>query len=100
MSKHGLGLADIVANVNFFSKVAVDDDGKMAFVPNHASAGNSVDLRTEMNVLLVLANCPHPMNPATEYPVCRVHVEILPSEAPGLMIFAETSARSADAPSR
>lgn len=83
LSKHGLGLADIVANVNFFSKVAVDDDGKMAFVPNHASAGDYVDLRTEMNVLLVLANCPHPMNPATEYPVCRVQVEIFPAEVPG-----------------
>lgn len=83
LSKHGLGLADIVANVNFFSKVAVDDDGKMAFVPNHASAGDFLDLRTEMNVLLVLANCPHPMNPAIEYPVGRVQVEILPSEAPG-----------------
>lgn len=83
LSKHGLGLADIVANVNFFSKVAVDDEGKMAFVPNHASVGDAIELRTEMNVLLVLANCPHPMNPATEYPVCRVQVEILPSEAPG-----------------
>lgn len=83
LSKHGLGLADIVANVNFFSKVAVDDDGKMAFLPNHASAGDSVDLRTEMNVLLVLANCPHPMNPATGYPACRVQVEIFPTEAPG-----------------
>lgn len=83
LSKHGLGLADIVANVNFFSKVAVDDDGKMAFVPDHASAGDSIDLRTEMNLLLVLANCPHPMNPATEYPVCRVQVEIFPTEAPG-----------------
>ncbi len=83
LSKHGLGLADIVANVNIYSKVAVDDDGKMAFVPDHASAGDYIDLRTEMNLLLVLANCPHPMNPATDYPVCRVQVEIFPSEAPG-----------------
>lgn len=83
LSKHGLGLADIVANVNFFSKVVVDDDGRMAFVPDHAAAGDYVDLRTEMNVLLVLANCPHPMNPATEYPASRVQVEIFPTEAPG-----------------
>lgn len=83
LSKHGLGLADIVANVNFFSKVAVDDDGRMAFVPDHAAAGDYVDLRTEMNVLLVLANCPHPMSPATEYPARRVQVEIFPAAAPG-----------------
>ena len=27
LTKHGLGLADIVANVNFFSKIVVDDEG-------------------------------------------------------------------------
>ena len=39
LTKHGLGLADIVANVNFFSKVIVDDEGRMQFVPDHCPAG-------------------------------------------------------------
>lgn len=83
LAKHGLGLRDIVANVNFFSKVAVDDEGRMAFVEDHCPKGASVSLRTEMDVLVVLANCPHPLAPAGEYPKVPVELEILPAESPG-----------------
>lgn len=83
LSKHGMGLADIVANVNFFSKVVVDDEGRMAFAPHHCPAGARVGLRTEMDILLVLANCPHPLAPSGEYPRSRVEVEIFPSDPPG-----------------
>lgn len=82
LTKHGLGLRDIVANVNFFSKVVVGDDGTMTWEANHAKEGASVMLRTEMNVLLVLANCPHPMAVAGEYPFRRVQVEVLQGSAP------------------
>ncbi len=82
LSKHGLGLADIVANVNFFSKVTVDDEGKMTYVPEAAPAGASIELRTEMEILLVLANCPHPMAPRGEYPFAGVRLEILPGTPP------------------
>lgn len=83
LSKHGMGLADIVANVNFFSKVVVDAEGRMAFAPHHCPAGARVGLRTEMDILLVLANCPHPLAPSGEYPRARVEVEIFPSDPPG-----------------
>jgi len=82
LSKHGLGLRDIVANVNFFSKVIVDDDGRMVFDAEHCVKGASVSLRTEMNVLLVLANCPHPMHRGDAYPSRSVKVEILPASPP------------------
>lgn len=83
LGKHGLGLRDIVANVNFFSKVTVDDDGVMHFVADHCPAGASITLRTETDVLVVLANCPHPMHPGGEYPRVPVRVEISEAEAPG-----------------
>jgi urea carboxylase-associated protein 2 len=82
LTKHGLGLADIVANVNFFSKVVVDDEGRMQFVPNHCPAGARIGLRTEMDVLFVLANCPHPLAPAGDYPRARVEIEIFPCDRP------------------
>lgn len=83
LGKHGLGLRDIVANVNFFSKVAVDDDGLMQFVAEHCPSGASVTLRTETDVLVVLANCPHPMHPGGEYPRVPVRIEVGEAEAPG-----------------
>ena len=83
LTKHGLGLADIVANVNFFSKIVVDDEGRMKFVPDYCPAGARIGLRTEMDVLIVLANCPHPLSAAGEYPRARVEIEIFPCDPPG-----------------
>lgn len=83
LAKHGLGLRDIVANVNFFSKVAVDEGGKMAFVDGHCAAGSVVELRTEMDVLFVLANCPHPLAPSGDYPRVPIQIDILPANPAG-----------------
>jgi len=67
LSKHGLGKRDIVANVNFFAKITVDDEGAMSFQPGHSRAGAHVDLRAEMDVLALLTNTPHPLDPETRY---------------------------------
>jgi urea carboxylase-associated protein 2 len=68
LAKYGLGRRDMAANINWFSKVAPDDSGNLAFFPNHASAGNHVDLRFEMDTLVIFNTCPHPLDPAIEYP--------------------------------
>jgi uncharacterized protein len=67
LGKYDLGKRDIVANVNFFVKVAADLDGNLSFVPGHSKAGDFVELRAEMNTLVVLSNTPHPLDPATRY---------------------------------
>jgi uncharacterized protein len=90
LAKHGLGLRDIVANVNFFSKVVVDDDGRLAFAEGFCPAGAAVDLRTEMDVLLVLSNTPHPLDPAAAYPSVPVDLVIEPAAAPGPEDFCRT----------
>jgi urea carboxylase-associated protein 2 len=66
--KYGLGKRDLAANVNWFSKAAVAEDGTLQFDPSNARAGGHVDLRFEMDTLLLLHTCPHPLNPAGEYP--------------------------------
>jgi uncharacterized protein YcgI (DUF1989 family) len=40
----------------------------MAFDPDHSKAGAAVDLRFEMDTLVLMHTCPHPLNPAAEYP--------------------------------
>lgn len=79
-SKYGLGRRDLAANVNWFSKVAVSDDGSFAFVPS-AEAGASVELRFEMDTLVLLHTCPHPLNPARSYPRRAVAFEIFEGAA-------------------
>jgi urea carboxylase-associated protein 2 len=66
--KYGLGRRDLAANVNWFSKVGAADDGALSFDPDNSPAGSSVELRFEMDTLVLLHTCPHPLNPATEYP--------------------------------
>lgn len=83
LTKHGLGLRDIVANVNFFSKVVADDSGRLQFVAGHCQGGASITLRTEIPLLAVFANCPHPMHPAGDYPRVPVSLQISESSAAG-----------------
>ena len=66
-AKWGLGPRDLIANVNFFSRVDVADDGAMTFHEGNSQAGAFVELRAEMNVLTILNTCQHPLDPAPKY---------------------------------
>ncbi len=67
LAKHGLGKRDLTASVNFFSKVVPDADGNLSFVANNSKAGSAVDIRFDMNVLLVLSAAPHPLDAKAVY---------------------------------
>ena len=76
IGKHGLGLKDIVPNINFFSKVFVNEDGTMHYQSNHAKTDAYVSLRTDMKLLTVLSNTPHPFHPKGPYPGGAIKIEI------------------------
>jgi uncharacterized protein len=67
LGKYGLGKRDLTANINFFSRVAVEGDGSLQFDTQHCRAGDYLDLRFEMHTLLVLTTAPHPLDPAPHY---------------------------------
>jgi len=67
LAKYGLGPRDLSPNVNFFSKVAVLDDGALSFVSGQSPAGSIVELRAEMNTLVILNTCQHPLDPNPKY---------------------------------
>lgn len=76
LSKHGLGKRDVVANVNFFARVNVGDDGALAYVSGNSRPGAAVTLRFEMDTLVVLSSTPHPLDPAREYRPGAVALEV------------------------
>lgn len=76
LAKHGLGARDVVANVNFFTKVAVDDTGELAFAPGNSAAGAEVTLRFELDTLVVLCSAPHPLDPAPDWSPRPVRLQI------------------------
>ena len=68
LAKYGMGKRDMAANLNLFSKVDTDDLGNMHFDADNSQPGDYIDLRFEMDTLVVFHTCPHPMNNADSYP--------------------------------
>ncbi|GGF77705.1 urea carboxylase [Azorhizobium oxalatiphilum] len=65
--KLGLDRRDIPPALTFFAPVRTDDAGKLAWGPDTRQAGDFVDLRAEMDLIVALSNCPHPLDPRPDY---------------------------------
>lgn len=76
LAKYGLGRADMAANINWFSKVIADDVGNISLDKNVQAAGNSVTLRFEMDTLVLMHACPHPLNTEKDYPFKPVQIDL------------------------
>ncbi len=76
LGKYGLNASDLAANLNWFSKVQISELGDMTLAEGHSKAGDSVLLRFEMDTLVLLHTCPHPLDKSTEYPRTKVRVEL------------------------
>lgn len=74
LAKWGLGPRDMHANLNLFSKVVPDELGALSFDTAHRQPGQWVDLRFEMDVLVVLSAAPHPLDSAKIYAPGAVQV--------------------------
>lgn len=73
-AKHGLEPRDLVANVNFFSKVIVDEQGSLSFSREHCKMGMEVLLRMDMDLLVILSCTPHPLDTSRQYPLASVEL--------------------------
>lgn len=76
LAEFGLGVKDIVTNVNFFMYVPVGPDGRMTIADGRSKPGDYVELRAEMDVLAVLSNCPQIYNPANGYNPTPIRVSV------------------------
>jgi uncharacterized protein len=82
LGKYGMGPRDLHATVNFFSKVVVDDSGNMQYVRNNSPEGSYIELRAEMNVLVLLNTSPHPLSDDATYAPRPVELNISRVPAP------------------
>jgi urea carboxylase-associated protein 2 len=76
LEKWGLGPRDLTANVNFFSRVTVDENGCMKFDARNSMSRSHLELRAEMNVLVILNTCQHPLDPNSRYEPKPVRLSI------------------------
>jgi hypothetical protein len=72
----GMDKRDITSNINFFMNVPVTSDGKLTFENGVSDAGKYVELRAEMDVLMVISNCPQLNNPCNGYNPTPVQILI------------------------
>ena len=77
LAKYGLGKKDMAANLNLFSAVGVDDEGNLQYLEDNSKAGDSIELRFEMDTLVLMHTCPHPLSTAAEYPSKPVTYQII-----------------------
>lgn len=70
-AKFGLGRKDVHPCINWFKGVTILPDGATRLASARAP-GQSVTLRAEMDVIVILANCPHVLDPRRDYTVTPV----------------------------
>lgn len=66
-SNFDLSKRDLTSNVNFFMNVPVTESGKLTFEDGISAPGKYVDLRAEMDVIVLVSNCPQLNNPCNGY---------------------------------
>ncbi len=71
---HELDKRDLTANINFFMNVPVTPAGGLTFADGVSDAGKYVELRAEMDTLIVISNCPQLNNPCNAYNPTPVRV--------------------------
>jgi hypothetical protein len=75
-SRWGLGKRDLVSNINWYMNVPVDPDGSLGIVDGISAPGLTVSLRAEMDVLVLVSNCPQINNPCNGFDPTPVRMVI------------------------
>jgi urea carboxylase-associated protein 1 len=73
---YGLDKRDIAHNINFFMNVPVTAAGGLTFADGLSAPGKYVEIRAEMNVIVLISNCPQLNNPCNAYNPTPVEVLI------------------------
>jgi len=74
--QYGLTKRDIAHNINFFMNVPVTPDGELEFADGLSAPGKYVEMVAEMNVIVLISNCPQLNNPCNAYNPTPVEVMI------------------------
>lgn len=91
LGKWDLGLADLLMNLNLFSKVTVDRDGCFHFEAGNSKAGDYIELYAPMDTLVVLTALQHPMDPNPQYAPKPVQLSWQQVQSDGISVLCRTS---------
>ena len=63
----GMSKRDQVCNLNFFTKVILDDKGRLEFADGISGPGKYIEMRADIDVLVLLSDCAQFNNPCNDY---------------------------------
>jgi urea carboxylase-associated protein 2 len=72
LAKYGMTRRDIHPCIAWFKPVAIAADGTIELDVGPHRPGQAITLRAEMDVIVILANCPHVRDPRADYSVTPV----------------------------
>jgi urea carboxylase-associated protein 1 len=75
-ARHGLGKRDLVSNINWFMNVPVEPDGTLGIVDGISAPGKYLELRAEMDALVLISNCPQINNPCNGFDPTPIRVVV------------------------
>ena len=93
--KIGLERRDIPAVLNLFAPVRIDDAGGFRWQGKMSSSGDYAEMRAEMDMLICLSTCPHPLDPNPVYAPAPVSVTRFRAAAPAADDLARTATAEA-----
>lgn len=75
LTKFRLKKQDLASNLNLFSEVSTDENGQLK-LSRQSQPGDNLTLRFEMDTLVILHTCPHPLSNAENYPTGSVQLQL------------------------
>jgi urea carboxylase-associated protein 1 len=67
LGEHRLVKRHVASNINFFMNVPVTAEGGLTFADGVSGPGKYVEMRADMDVLVLISNCPQLNNPCNGY---------------------------------
>ncbi|KQO83923.1 urea amidolyase associated protein UAAP2 [Rhizobium sp. Leaf262] len=80
VARYGMSKRDIAPNINFFMNVPISPNGGITIVDGVSAAGDYVELKAEMDVLMVISNCPQINNPCNGFDPTPIRVLVWDGE--------------------
>jgi hypothetical protein len=66
-ARYGMGPRDLVSNLNWFMNVPIEADGTLGIVDGISAPGKRVAFRAEMDIVVLVSNCPQMNNPCNDF---------------------------------
>jgi uncharacterized protein len=67
LSKYEMNKRDLVSNINFYMNVPVSENGTLEIVDGISEPGKMIELQADMDVMVLISNCPQINNPCNAY---------------------------------